>query len=405
MAANIGLALNNSYVGLMILRCVQSGGSSSLATLKIAIICDVVTSAERGSYIAFTSAGTILGPSIGPIAGGLLAQHLGWHSIFWFLVICSAIFFVPLLFFFPETCRRIVGDGSIPPAKWNRSFVNVIHDRREKKAGSTSETAKPAPLQLEIRSRRYPNPMGSLRLMAEKETAVILLFVGILYAGFYGVTTTITTQFHDLYGLSSTDTGLLFLPQAVGGICAAFTNGRLLDYNYRRHAKRLGFPVDKKKQHSLIGFPIERARLEIGIPLICITALAGIAYGWLLQFRVSIAPLIVMLFIMGYTALAGFSTLSVLIEDIHRTRAATAAAANNFVRCLLGAGSSAVINPMIEAMGQGWCFTFIGLVFLASVPMLLVVIQYGPEWRRVKFERAQQREREREAQKPHLEQD
>ena len=235
--------------------------------------------------------------------------------------------------------------------------------------------------------------------MAERETAIILLFVGILYAGYYGVTTTVTTQFHTLYGLSTSDTGLLFLPQAVGGVCAAFTNGWLLDLNYRRYAKHLGRPLDKKKQHSLIGFPIERARLEIGIPMICLAALGTLTYGWLLQYDVPLAPIIIVLFIMGYSALAGFSTLSVLIEDIHRTRAATASAANNFVRCLLGAGSSAVINPMIEAMGQGWCFTFIGLVFLASVPMLLIVMRYGPEWREAKFEKEKRREIDRATEK------
>ena len=64
VAANIGLALNNSYAGLLVLRCLQSSGSSVLATMKLAVICDVVTSAERGSYIAFTSAGTILGEEL-----------------------------------------------------------------------------------------------------------------------------------------------------------------------------------------------------------------------------------------------------------------------------------------------------------------------------------------------------
>lgn len=388
IVSNIGLALNNTYVGLMILRCLQSCGSSGLVTMKTAIICDVVTSAERGSYIAFTSVGTILGPSVSPIVGGLLSQHLGWHWIFWFLVIMSAVYFIPLLAFFPETCRSIVGDGSIPPAIWNKSLLNIYRERYQRQTEQPNRSVSVSRERTK-KIHRYPNPLSSLQLMSEKETSLILLFGALVYAGFYAVTTTITTQFHTLYHLTPSYTGLLFLSQALGGICAAFTNGRLLDANFRRHAKRLGLPVEKKKQGNLIGYPIERARLEIAIPFICTAGLSGIAYGWLLQYKAPLAAPIAVLFILGYTALAGFSCMNVLIEDIWRTRAATASAAGNLSRCLLGAGASAVVNPMIEAMGQGWCFTLIGLVLLASVPILLVVIKFGPEWRRIRYEKQQ----------------
>src|SRR6202012_1585222 len=101
MAANLGLALNNTYAGLLGLRCLQSAGSSGLVTLMQGTIADIVTSAERGKYIAITSLAGVLAPSIAPIAGGALAQHLGWHSVFWFLLILSGCYVVPLALFFP----------------------------------------------------------------------------------------------------------------------------------------------------------------------------------------------------------------------------------------------------------------------------------------------------------------
>lgn len=56
-AANIGLALQKDYAALLILRCVQSSGSSATGALANAVIADISTSAERGSYIGYTFAG------------------------------------------------------------------------------------------------------------------------------------------------------------------------------------------------------------------------------------------------------------------------------------------------------------------------------------------------------------
>jgi hypothetical protein len=41
---------------------------------------------------------------------------------------------------------------------------------------------------------------------------------------------------------------------------------------------------------------------------------------------------------------------------------------------------------MIDTMGRGWCFTFIALVIYMSMPILWVILRYGPAWRE---ERAQ----------------
>jgi MFS family permease len=137
IAANIGLALRNSYPALMVLHCLQSVGSSGAVALANAVVADIVTSSERGIYVTYASVAPEVGPSLGPIIGGLLAQYVGWHFIFWFLVIVAGVVFAPLALFFPEACRKIVGDGSIPPVKWNRCYTNIINERRAIKVGES----------------------------------------------------------------------------------------------------------------------------------------------------------------------------------------------------------------------------------------------------------------------------
>ncbi len=101
--ANIGLALQNSYAALFVLRCVQSTGSSATIAMCSAVVSDVATAAERGKYMGFTLAGSLLGPAIGPVIGGILADFLGWRAIFWFLTIMGAAFLLVFAIFFPET--------------------------------------------------------------------------------------------------------------------------------------------------------------------------------------------------------------------------------------------------------------------------------------------------------------
>jgi MFS family permease len=51
VAANIGLALQNSLTGLLVLRMIQSAGSSGMISLGYGIISDIVTPPERGFYV------------------------------------------------------------------------------------------------------------------------------------------------------------------------------------------------------------------------------------------------------------------------------------------------------------------------------------------------------------------
>lgn len=130
IAANIGLALAPSYGAILGLRCLQSAGSSTTVALCSAVVADIVTSAERGQYIGFTVVASVLAPALGPIIGGLLSQHLGWRAIFWFLTILAGVALALLALFFPETCRDIVGDGSITPPFVYQSVWQMVSTLR-----------------------------------------------------------------------------------------------------------------------------------------------------------------------------------------------------------------------------------------------------------------------------------
>ncbi|KAK0246682.1 hypothetical protein LTS09_018178 [Friedmanniomyces endolithicus] len=342
--ANLALALQDSYIALLLLRMLQSAGSSGTVALAQGLVGDCITSSERGQYVAWASAGTILGPTLSPILGGLLSQYCGWH---WYVIRRYVLIgFVadsptgnvaerqrrkpagPTSFtagaetddsaatsnatdhlhyralmlttlFLPETCRKIVGDGSFPPPWTSANFTDSIRYRKRARNGTTIDEAKAAELR-KNHKLSIPNPIGTLVVLADFESAILLITNGIGIACFYAISTGASQAFHNLYGFDDLYVSLMFLPIGAGSLISIFTTGKLVDWNYRRHAKRLNFPLTKNRQTDLSTFPIELARIQIALPLFIASAASIIGYGWMLTQPISLAGPIILLLIFGY---------------------------------------------------------------------------------------------------------
>jgi multidrug resistance protein len=411
----LGLALQNSYPALMVLRCLQSAGSSGTVALANGMVGDIITSSERGTYVAFASLGSILGPMVAPVIGGVLGEYAGWHWIFWFLLIFACAVFIPLILFLPETCRNVVDDGSIPPPLLSMNISDHIRHSNRRKAGIPINEEKLTTLRKNYKLQ-VPNPLSTLKVATDKEAGILLFAVGLALACYYAISTGASSQFGSLYGFSQLKVSLMFIPVGGGSILSAFTTGKIIDYNYRRHARIHNFPLTKNRQLDLTNFPIEKARLEIALPLFYLGAAAIIAYGWVMGQRVSVAGPVMLLFVIGYALVASFQILNILMVDIYPGRPATATAANNLVRCEIGAVATAVIVPMVDAMGTGvsdcfsffplavcslqslahelflgalanilkWSYTILALLFVVYSPALLVIMRYGMRWRKVR---------------------
>ncbi|CEJ57865.1 Putative Citrate synthase [Penicillium brasilianum] len=364
IVGNIALALQHSFPTLLVLRAIQSCGSSGTVALASAVAADIITSAERGTYMGLTSLGNILAPSLGPIAGGLLTQYLGWQAIFWFLAIIGTVFFVVFVLFFPETCRVIVGDGSIPPSGWNRSLWDCVKARRS----STSTTFVTQSSAYRNKHLSMPNPWPSLRLLFRRPVGLVLLANGITFGSYYSVTAGIPAQFAKLYDLNDFQVGLCYIPAGLGSLLSATANGVLVDWNYRRIGIKEGISLEKDHKHHLLSFPIEKARLQIGIPMIVLAGAAIAVYGSFLAYGFPFWAVLLMVFISCFCITAAYNIMNVLIVDLYYTTPATAMAANNLVRCFLGAGTTAAVNPLINAIGTQWTLSLALTTF--SPPLL-----------------------------------
>jgi hypothetical protein len=388
VAANIGLGVQNSCPALMVLRCIQSAGSSGAVALANAVVADLVTSQERGIYVSYMSIAPQADPAWGPVISVLLVQYLGWHAIFWFLLIVSGVILIPFLLLFPETCREVVDDGSVPPPEWDRCYTNYILEHR---LGGAGEVASHAEREGPVKKRklRFPNPLRTVRIIFMKESGFALWYIAIVCCGLYATTVLIPDQFGSVYNFNELHISLCYLPLDVGSMLAAVVCGRIIDSRYRHYAEKLGLPLEYNRQIDLSDFPIESARLEVALPTLALRSLCIIGFGWMIEYKVNLAGPSIFLFVIGFCVRASMKTIAVLLVDVFLGRAGAATTANSMCRCWLGAAATSTASSMIEKVGVGWTTTFFdGLTILFS-PILWYIMINGPKWRRATQEKKQ----------------
>ncbi|PSR78080.1 major facilitator superfamily domain-containing protein [Coniella lustricola] len=384
MVSCVMIALCHTYKELMGFRILQSIGASPTIAIASAVVADIVTSAERGSYAALVALPVIFAPTLGPVIGGLLTQYLGWRSIFWFLLIAGAFTFVMIAVFFPETCRYIVGDASAKPPRRYRSVAQMVQKAQQARPEWTQSSAdEKARLrgQHSVRRTTYLSLTAALRILLTRERFCLLFYVGLIFAGFQAIATELPTQFKAIYGYDSVMIGIMYLPLAGGAMISTAVFGKQMNRNFQKYAARAGINLEAGQEVDMNRVNVERARLEITVAPLLISTAGIVCWGWVLEKKTSIAAPCVLLFFMGVGLNGVMATTNALLMDISQSQAGAVMAASNLTRCALGAVASAAIQTMIDKMGLGWTYVVFGVVFFAFSPMMALHFYRGHHMR------------------------
>jgi MFS family permease len=370
IAACVGLAKTRSYAQLLVLRCLQSTGSASTIALGAGVIGDITTRKERGGYMGVFQGGLLLPVAIGPVIGGLLSEKFNWLAVFWFLSIYGIACFVLVVAALPETLRAIVGNGSVEATGLAKSLLGTFQRRRYMKAKTD---CTPVSQHCQGKQRKL-NLMGSLKVLTHLNTCIAVLFVGIHYMVWQMVLTALSTLAKETYHTSDSQIGLLFLANGIGSIIGTLVIGKFLDFDYRKMVQVYGGDEDQ--------VPAEKARLRTIWIWSSIQCVAVLVFGWTVKSHTHISVPVISLFVLGWTAISIQTVVSTFLVDVHPEQSASATAALNLVRCLLGAAGTAFINPLIEKINIGWTSTFLTALMLVLSAGTLTKVVYGSALRR-----------------------
>ncbi|KAE8143518.1 citrate synthase [Aspergillus pseudotamarii] len=324
ITSNIALALQHSYPALLILRAIQSTGSSGTVALASAVAADVITSAERGTYMSITSLGNILAPSLGPLLGGVLSEsHLPKRKT-------DPLSTLSLLFHLP-TGLILLANGLI-----FASYYAIT-------AG-------------------LPSQLRSIYGLSDLSIGLSFIPMGagtLLSATFNGMI--VDWNYRRMIAKGRQDVENFELEKArlgVGGPMTVRTHIPICFFNRTNHPYYFILILQK----LLAPFPI------------LIYALTTPSTN-----PPPLALTLTLIFTISFTLTATYNILNILLVDLHYTTPATIMATNNLVRCSLGAAATALIHPSIQHRGVRATYGGVAVVVLSVVPLLWMISPLPPD--------------------------
>ncbi|KAK2627302.1 hypothetical protein QTJ16_003268 [Diplocarpon rosae] len=377
LVANVGLAFSNNLTTLMVFRAVQAAGSAATISVGAGVIGDITTARERGGLIGIFGGIRMLGQSIGPVFGGIIAQYLGWHAIFWFLLGLGSLTLFLIVLLLPETLRSIAGNGTVRLTSIHRPLIYNFSE------ASPSQRIPGLPTRKE--KVTVSSIVAPLRFLFEKDVFITLFFGSIVYTVWSMVTSSTAAIFQARFKLDDLQVGLVFLPNGAGCVAGSYLTGYLMDYDYktieRRYRQEHGIdPNTLLNKRELTDFPIEKSRMRNIWWIVVIFVVTTFFYGFSLNLNIIALPLVLQFFI-AYTATAVFSLNSALVIDLYPGASASATAVNNLIRCSVGAAGVAAVQPAIERIGEGATFALFAGIAAACSPLLMVEWFHGQRWR------------------------
>lgn len=104
----IPCAVSKNIGTLIVCRLIDGIAFSAPMTLVGGTLADLWKSEERGVPMAAFSAAPFIGPAIGPLVGGYLADNCGWRWLYWIQLILAFVAWVMITFTVPETFAPIL---------------------------------------------------------------------------------------------------------------------------------------------------------------------------------------------------------------------------------------------------------------------------------------------------------
>jgi multidrug resistance protein len=223
VAFNVGCALAPTLSSLIVFQFLAGCSGSAPLTIGGGTIADLTSQDSRGVAMALYAMGSLLGPAVGPVCGGFLADAKGWRWVFWILAMVSGFNTLVTFILMRET------------------YATTILQRRTERL--RKETGNPH-LRSELGRQVTPSEMFKLsltrplKLLMSPIVFFLSLYTGIVYAYIYLLLTTFPEVFQTVYEFSSGLSGLAYLGIGFGFLFGAALTGyisdRLLKYLSRK---------------------------------------------------------------------------------------------------------------------------------------------------------------------------
>lgn len=349
---SIGTAVSSTPASLFITRFFGGVfGSASVSNVSAAL-GDLWSREARGTAVSLYAVCVVGGPTLAPVVGAALTEATSWRWTEYLEAIIT--FFVVALAFvcFPEVYPPVLLKRKAQKLRKATGDARYYHPHEE--------------LKLDIKSivtKQFTRPI--VMLTTEPMVTVIAFYASFVYAVLYMTLEIFPIVFEDIHGLNPILSACSFIGLFVGVLCA-------LGINIGNQ------PRYKRAVQASNGAPVPEARLPPMIAGGFMFTIGLFGFGWT-GYKKSItvwAPLVFTLLIgAGFNSI--FQQCINFLVDTYGLYAASATAANTFLRSLMASGLPLAVQPMVNAIGVGPSMSVLGGIAALAVPVPFLFLKYG----------------------------
>ncbi|KAJ6008012.1 hypothetical protein N7540_011988 [Penicillium herquei] len=330
--------------------CRFFNGLSGSAFLSVAggTVGDMFDRQDLAFPMMLYTASPFIGPEIGPLVGGFINDFTNWRWTFYVLLIWTGVLLVSIVFLVPETYHPVLlrrkaqklraqtGDGryKAPIEKLHRSVAQTV-----------------------LRSMYRPILLLALEPMCLNLCVFSAILLGILYL-FFGAFQLI---FEHVYGFTLWQRGLCFMGLFVGMVLAIISDP-LWRRNYARLERNFlrdnngddDFQPEWRLPPAILGGPL----VTIGLFI----------FAWTIYSDVHWIGPIIGSGIFGAGVILVYAGIFTFLVDAYPTFAASALAANSFMRSSFGGIFPLFGIQMYNNLGYHWATSLLAFLTLAMLP-------------------------------------
>src|SRR5579875_275954 len=224
---------------LIAFRVLQGIGGGMLTPIGQMILVKAAGPRNLPKVMSLVGVPIVVAPIFGPTLGGLLVQSVGWQWIFMVNVPVGALAFVLALRLLPRD--EAAGAGRLDVIGLVLAAVGVVGITyglsESETAGSLTSDRVIIPVLVGLillvafvgRSRRVERPVLDLSLFRNRAYTAASVVTFCLGAALFGAMILMPLYFQEVLGDSALKTGLLLIPQGIGGGIGMALSGRATD--------------------------------------------------------------------------------------------------------------------------------------------------------------------------------
>jgi multidrug resistance protein len=308
---NLACGFSNNLPEIIAFRFLSGLGGSAPLGIGGGVLGDIWLPQERGRAMALYSLMPLLGPAIGPIAGGFIAQYTTWRWVFWSTSIAAMLVQGLGMFFLQET------------------YAATLLDRKKKELIKITGN-KELHTEFDTPNRKFSSHIGTAfkrpfkLLFTQPIVQILSLYIGFVYGVLYLVLATFPLLWTQIYEEKIAIAGLNYISLGLGFFLGTQIAAKTADRIYK-HLKAKNGDVGRSEFRVPLMFP-GAIMVPVGL----------LIYGWSAQYKVFwLVPNIgTAIFAAGNQLV--FQNCQTYIVDAYTRYAASAIAATTLFRSLGG---------------------------------------------------------------------